>query len=80
MGLALLHELPEPLWIALLQVLQAFPAMLLNLVLGLLIRFRICLFEMRETLTKFGLALLDGLLERFGIFLLQLPQLLNLLR
>jgi len=83
-GLALRHQLLELLRILLLEHLEPFLAMLagalLHPLLHLLELLRIGRLQLLEPLAHLRLALLDRLLERFGVLLLQLSQPVELFR
>ncbi len=78
-GLALLHDFLEPLWIVLLEIVEPAQLLLFDLVLEPTVGLGVGVLQMREPLPKLGLALLDGLAKRFRILLFQLPQPLKLL-
>ena len=75
----LLKRLTKGFGILLLQSLQALLSALPKLIGDPGIGLRVGLLQMRQALLELGLALLDGLLKRFGVVLLELSKPLNFL-
>ncbi len=75
----LLKRLTKGFGILLLQSLQAFLPALPKLIGDPLVGRRVGFFQIRQALLELGLALLDGLLKRFGVVLFELPQPLHFL-